>query len=192
MSSEYTMSSDVLSLVENLTDLLIDFWPITLRIGYFIGLILFACAVLMATTPKNRMMMQTGLQALPDKACLFTLFAAIMLMNLPAWLYHLSDSVFRSSTLTVLSYQTLNPNVKTTDELGKYITFAVTVVMFTGLITLLRSLIMLQRSGSDPNQFWGAVSYAAGGCLATNFALFMSHLGESLGGVYKAQIDKFF
>ncbi len=185
-------NSEVVQAIINLTVTLKDFWPIVLRLSYFTGFVFVIASCFLAMNTQNRMMMQSSMGGLPSKTSMTVFIAGLLLLNVPGFLYHISDSIFRSSSLSVLSYQSLTTNVKQSGTLGTYITFAVAVVMFTGLLSILKGCIMVATSGDNPQAIGSALLRFIFGSLAVNGTLFMTHLGDTLGGSFKSNIDKFF
>lgn len=185
-------NSDVLQALVNITAELKVIWPILMKLTSFVGLIFIASSIFLAVNPQYTMMMRSALSSLPNKMSLIFFCIGVLLLRLPAFLYHVSDSVFNNSSLTVLSYQALSTGVTKDGAIGIYLDFFITVVMIVGLISVLKGLIGYAIQGGNAQALAATVMHIGVGAICVNISLFMQHIGASLGGVYQSNIDKFF
>ncbi len=185
-------NSDVLQALKNITATLQAFWPVILKLSYLGGFCFICGAIIICATQNNRMMMQSSISIMPSKGAIMSALAGIILLNVPAIIFHISDSIFRHSSLSVLSYKFLQTGVTVTDTIGVYVSFAVAIIIMIGLCAVIKSGFLIKSSSDNPQALWAAINHCVFGSLVVNISLLMTEIGETLGGSYKSTIDTFF
>lgn len=189
---DQVINSDAIQAIINLTVLLQDMWPVILRLSYFTGFIFMGLAVFASLNTQNQIMMRSAIAGLPNKTAMMYFIAGILLLSLPGTLYHISMSIFNNSSLSVLSYTSLKPNVKGTGTVVTMVKFALAIIMTVGLIAVFKGIIGLVTNQGSIQAVGAAVFNGVFGAVCVNFVLFVQHFGDTLGGSYKTSIDKFF
>ena len=185
-------NSEVVQVLINITNELRVIWPLIMTLTAFIGFVFVVASVFLAINSQYTMMMRSALAGLPNKTSLILFFSGILLLHVPGFLFHVSDTVFKNSALSILSYQTLNTGVNRTGSLGVYLDFFVAVVMTVGLFSMLKGLIGYAIQGGSAQALGPTLAHIGVGSICANINLFMPHLGETFGGAFQSNIDKFF
>lgn len=159
--------------IANVIPHLQQWWPVIFVLAYLAGVILAIIAFAQSISHKHKYTRSTAL---------WTFFAAVLLLNLPAFMDSLSMTVFNSSSEKALSY---SPPVH---PLSIYIQFAVYVIMIVGLIGIARGLTMLRDTPSKPSNFSRGMIHLFGGIIAVNLVTFLRGIGATVGGDVQSYI----
>jgi len=192
MDTTAITNSDAIQAIANLTAELKLIWPIIMKLMSFVGFLLVATSVLASMSPQYTMMMRSAMGGLPNKMSLTLFGVGVLLIQIPTFLYHLSDTIFNNSSLSLLSYTALTTGVTQTGNLGVFLNFFVAVVMFVGLLSTIKGLIGYAAQGGNAQALLSTIMHLGFGAMCINCKLIMQAVGASLGGVYQSNIDKFF
>ena len=192
MDTTAITNSDAIQAITNLTAELKLIWPIIMKLMSFVGFLFVASALLISMSPQYTMMMRSAMSGMPSKVAMTFFGVGILLIQIPSFLFHLSDTIFNNSSLSLLSYTALTTGVSQTGNLGVFLNFFVAVVMFVGLISTLKGLIGYAVQGGNAQALLSTIMHLGFGAMCINCKLIMQAVGASLGGVYQSNIDKFF
>ena len=114
----------------------------------------------------------------------WTLWAAVLLLNIPALMDSLAMTVFNQTSEQTLSYSPpASPG-------SVYIQFAVYGIATVGVIGIIRGLCLLRDTPNQSMNLSRCIVHLFGGILAVNLVTFLRGIGATLGGDVQTTIAK--
>lgn len=159
--------------VSNVIPHLQQWWPVLIVIAYTIGVGLAVLSFVQAVSRRNRD---------NRRMALWTFFAAVMLLNLPALMDSLSMTVFNQSSEQTMSYS------PPSSPGSVYIQFAVYAIMTVGIIGIVRGVCLLRDSSSHASSVARGIVHMTGGIIAVNIVTFLRGIGATVGGDVQSYI----
>lgn len=116
----------------------------------------------------------------------FFLLSGIMLLNLPASMDVISQSLFLRDSYSSLSY---DPGTSYSGAV--YVKFSIYITMIVGIFGVIKGWVILNRASDNPSELWRALVLIAGGCIAVNIVTFIEFTANTIGGDFKEVIETF-
>lgn len=161
--------------VANVIPHLQQWWPVILILVYTIGIAFAVISCIQAVSRKQRF---------NRSAAVWTFCAAVLLLNLPAFMDSLSMTVFNQSSEQSLSY------TPPSSPGSVYIQFAVYAIMTVGMIGIARGICLLRDAPNQPMNFSRGIVHMFGGIIAVNIVEFLRGIGATIGGDVQTYIAK--
>lgn len=161
--------------VANVIPHLQQWWPVLIRLSYLVGLGFAIVSFTQAVSQKKRFDRSTAV---------WTLWCAVLLLNLPALMDSLSMTVFNQSSEQSLSYSPpASPG-------SVYIQFAVYAIATVGVIGIARGICLLRDTPNQAMNFSRGIVHLFGGIIAVNLVTFLRGIGATIGGDVQTYIAK--
>ena len=161
--------------IANVIPHLQQWWPVIIVLAYLVG-IGFAM-VSLAQSISHR-------QRFNRSIAVWTLWAAVLLLNIPAFMDSLSMTVFNQTSEQALSYS------PPSSPGAIYIQFAVYGIATVGVIGIIRGLCLLRDTPNQAMNFSRCIVHLFGGIIAVNLVTFLRGIGATLGGDVQTTIAK--
>lgn len=160
--------------VQNVIDAITPWWTTITILCYVIGIALGLFAAFQSVNSRNKFDTFSGL---------WTVIAAIFMLNLPAFLNSVSLSIFSANSTQTLSY------TSDASYASEYITFAVRAVMLIGLVSVIRGTNFLRDTPQRAKDIPRAIVHVVSGTLAINIVQFFQGIGATVGGDVQSYIE---
>ena len=161
--------------VANVIPHLQQWWPVVMVLAYVVGIGFAMVSLAQSISHKHRFNRSTAV---------WTLWAAVLLLNLPALMDSLSMTVFNQSSEQALSYS------PPSSPGAIYIQFAVYGIATVGVIGIIRGLCLLRDTPNQAMNFSRCIVHLFGGIIAVNLVTFLRGIGATLGGDVQTTIAK--
>ena len=153
--------------VANVIPHLQQWWPVLIRLAYLVGLVFAIVSFTQAVSHKQRFNRSTAV---------WSLWCAVLLLNLPTLMDSLSMTVFNQSSEQTLSYSPpASPG-------SVYIQFAVYAIATVGVIGIARGICLLRDTPNQAMNFSRGIVHLFGGIIAVNLVTFLRGIGSTIGG----------
>jgi len=153
--------------VANVIPHLQQWWPVLIRLAYLVGLVFAIVSFSQAVSQKQRFNRSTAV---------WSLWCAVLLLNLPTLMDSLSMTVFNQSSEQTLSYSPpASPG-------SVYIQFAVYAIATVGVIGIARGICLLRDTPNQAMNFSRGIVHLFGGIIAVNLVTFLRGIGSTIGG----------
>ena len=150
-------------------------WPVLVTLAYIIGVVFAFVALWQSISPQRRQ---------NRSIAIWTAVAAVLLLNIPAFMDTLSMTIFNQGSEQTLSYTPPS-------SVGSvYIQFAVYAIAIVGIIGIVRGICLLRDTSNQTTNFSRGIVHIVGGILAVNLVTFLRGIGATLGGDVQATITK--
>jgi len=161
--------------VANVIPHLQQWWPVLIRLAYLVGLVFAIVSFSQAVSQKQRFNRSTAV---------WSLWCAVLLLNLPTLMDSLSMTVFNQSSEQTLSYSPpASPG-------SVYIQFAVYAIATVGVIGIARGICLLRDTPNQAMNFSRGIVHLFGGIIAVNLVTFLRGIGATIGGDVQTYIAK--
>ena len=161
--------------VANVIPHLQQWWPVIIVLAYLVGIGFAMVSLAQSISHKQRF---------NRSIAVWTLWAAVLLLNIPAFMDSLSMTVFNQSSEQALSYS------PPSSPGAIYIQFAVYGIATVGVIGIIRGLCLLRDTPNQAMNFSRCIVHLFGGILAVNLVTFLRGIGGTLGGDVQTTIVK--
>ena len=152
-----------------------QWWPVIITLAYGVGVGFAMVSAVQSVSHKHRY---------NRSIALWTFLAAVLLLNLPAFMDSLAMTVFNKSSEQSLSYTPPS-------SMGSvYIQFAVYAIATVGVIGIIRGVCLLRDTPNQAMNFSRGLVHIFGGILAVNLVAFLRGIGATLGGDVQETITK--
>ncbi|MDR1489346.1 MAG: hypothetical protein LBS65_02495 [Desulfovibrio sp.] len=161
--------------VANVIPHLQQWWPVLITLAYLVGLVFAVVSGVQAVNQKHRFNRATAV---------WTFWAAVLLLNLPALMDSLALTVFNQTSEQSLSYTPpASPG-------SVYIQFAVYGIATVGVIGIARGICLLRDTPGQAMNFSRGIVHLFGGIIAVNLVTFLRGIGATIGGDVQTYIAK--
>ena len=161
--------------VANVIPHLQQWWPVLIRLAYLVGMAFAVMSFAQAISQKHRFNRSTAV---------WSLWCAVLLLNLPALMDSLSMTVFNQSSEQALSYSPpASPG-------SVYIQFAVYAIATVGVIGIARGICLLRDTPNQSMNFSRGLVHLFGGIIAVNLVTFLRGIGSTIGGDVQTYIAR--
>ena len=161
--------------VANVIPHLQQWWPVVIVLAYLVGLCFAMVSLAQSVGHKHR---------LNRSAAVWSLWAAVLLLNIPALMDSLAMTVFNQTSEQTLSYSPpASPG-------SVYIQFAVYGIATVGVIGIIRGLCLLRDTPNQSMNLSRCIVHLFGGIIAVNLVTFLRGIGATLGGDVQTTIAK--
>ena len=153
--------------VANVIPHLQQWWPVIIVLAYLVGIGFAMVSLAQSVSHKHRFNRSTAV---------WTLWAAVLLLNIPALMDSLAMTVFNQTSEQALSYS------PPSSPGSVYIQFAVYAIATVGLIGIARGLCLMRDTPNQPMNLSRGLVHLFGGILAVNLVTFLRGIGATIGG----------
>ena len=161
--------------VANVIPHLQQWWPVIIVLAYLVGIGFAMVSLAQSVSHKHRFNRSTAV---------WTLWAAVLLLNIPALMDSLAMTVFNQTSEQTLSYSPpASPG-------SVYIQFAVYGIATVGVIGIIRGLCLLRDTPNQSMNLSRCIVHLFGGIIAVNLVTFLRGIGATLGGDVQTTIAK--
>ena len=161
--------------VANVIPHLQQWWPVVIVLAYLIGIAFAMVSLAQSISYKHRFNRSTAV---------WSLWAAVLLLNIPALMDSLAMTVFNQTSEQTLSYSPpASPG-------SVYIQFAVYGIATVGIIGIIRGLCLLRDTPNQSMNLSRCIVHLFGGIIAVNLVTFLRGIGATLGGDVQTTIAK--
>ncbi len=161
--------------VANVIPHLQQWWPVIIVLAYLVGIGFAMVSLAQSISHKQRF---------NRSIAVWTLWAAVLLLNIPAFMDSLSMTVFNQTSEQSLSYSPpASPG-------AVYIQFAVYAIQTVGLIGIMRGLCLLRDTPNQSMNFSRGIVHLFGGIIAVNLVSFLRGIGATVGGDVQTYVAK--
>ena len=161
--------------VANVIPHLQQWWPVIIVLAYLVGIGFAMVSLAQSISHKHRFNRSTAV---------WTLWAAVLLLNIPALMDSLAMTVFNQTSEQTLSYSPpASPG-------AVYIQFAVYAIQTVGLIGIMRGLCLLRDTPNQSMNFSRGIVHLFGGIIAVNLVSFLRGIGATVGGDVQTYVAK--
>ncbi len=161
--------------VANVIPHLQQWWPVVIVLAYLIGIAVAMVSLAQSISHKHRFNRSTAV---------WSLWASVLLLNIPALMDSLAMTVFNQTSEQALSYSPpASPG-------SVYIQFAVYGIATVGIIGIIRGLCLLRDTPNQSMNLSRCIVHLFGGIIAVNLVTFLRGIGATLGGDVQTTIAK--
>ena len=161
--------------VANVIPHLQQWWPVIIVLAYLVGIGFAMVSLAQSVSHKHRFNRSTAV---------WTLWAAVLLLNIPALMDSLAMTVFNQTSEQSLSYS------PPSSPGSVYIQFAVYAIQIVGVIGIARGVCLLRDTPNQAMNFSRGIVHLFGGTLAVNLVSFLRGIGATVGGDVQTYVAK--